>query len=253
MKKETLLVLKIGGNIIDNEALLKDTLDNFCKHKGKKILIHGGGKIANTISKQIGIEPKLMNGRRITHKEDLDIILMTYAGLINKKIVCHLQKAHNKCLGLTGVDLDLVRSEKRKIDTIDFGYVGDIKKVNTKELINLLKNNTLPIIAPITHNNNTLLNTNADTIATEIAIALNKKYHTTLFLSFNGDGIMHNNTLIEEIDKETACALLNNKIIHTGMIPKIGNALKSKSKGLHKVLIGNYNSFIKHNIATKIS
>ena len=181
---KSLKVVKIGGNIIDNDTLLNDFLKQFAKIKSPKILIHGGGKLASQLSEKMNIEVKMSNGRRITDAQTLEIITMVYAGKINKSIITLLQKYHCNSIGFTGADGNTIESIKRPVNTVDFGFVGDVVTVNNHTLNLLLNNNITPVFCAITHDcNGQLLNTNADTIASEIAISFTNKYHLILMMT----------------------------------------------------------------------
>src|SRR4051812_5062746 len=177
--RERLFVIKIGGNVIDSEDSLQSFLKDFAAIEGKKILIHGGGKIATRIGEQLGVESKYINGRRITDAATIDLVTMVYGGLVNKKIVARLQGMHCNAIGLTGADANIIPANKRPVNEIDYGFAGDIEKnsVGVQNLDILLSNNLAPVIAPLTHDGKgQILNTNADTIASALAIGLSKTY-----------------------------------------------------------------------------
>ena len=204
---ESLLVIKIGGNIIDDEKKLSLFLKEFASIPGKKILVHGGGKLATKLAEQIGIEQRLIDGRRITDMETLKIVTMVYAGYVNKNIVASLQSMGMEAIGVCGADGNLVRAHKRIHPTIDFGFVGDVDEINENFLMHLLNSNLSVVIAPITHNGEgQLLNTNADTIAQEIAKAMSSHYLVRLVYSFEKNGVLLNvedeNSVIPEINHE---------------------------------------------------
>ena len=188
---ETLKVIKIGGNIIDKEKTLSDFLIEFSKLNGPKILVHGGGKLATKLANQLGIEVKMTNGRRITDADTLNIITMVYAGKINKNIVAKLQALNCNSIGFSGADGNSVVSYKRPIKEVDFGFVGDVEKVNTSILNVLLKNRVTPVFCALTHDGNgQLLNTNADTIASELAIGIANHFNTELYYCFEKSGVL---------------------------------------------------------------
>src|SRR5690349_10622751 len=202
---EPLLVIKIGGNIIDDENKLSSFLKEFARILGKKILVHGGGKLATRLAEQIGIQQQLVDGRRITDAETLKIVTMVYAGYINKNIVASLQALGVQAIGVCGADGNLIRAHKRVHPTIDYGYVGDVDAINDEFLKHLLNNNLSVVIAPITHNSDgQLLNTNADTIAQEVAKAMSAHYQVNLVYSFEKNGVLLNvedeNSVIPEIN-----------------------------------------------------
>ena len=207
---ETLKVVKIGGNIIDDADALGNFLEGFAKVQGPKILVHGGGKLATKLAKQMGVEVKMTNGRRITDADTLDIITMVYAGKINKNVVANLQAQKCNAVGFSGADGNSIVSVKRPVKDIDFGFVGDVQKVNTEVLEVLLENNITPVFCAISHNENgLLLNTNADTIASEIAIGFANKYKTELYYCFEKNGVLESieddNSVIENINLFEKC------------------------------------------------
>lgn len=242
-----LFVIKIGGNIIDSPELLDDFLLRFAKIEGKKILVHGGGKLASRLAEKLGIAQQLIEGRRITDEETLRIVTMVYAGQINKTIVAKLQAHRCNAIGISGADGNLILAHKRKA-SIDYGYVGDIDAINTLQLQNLLEQHDAVIVAPITHNGEgQLLNTNADTIAQEIAKAASSFYTTSLIYCFEKKGVLRNvedeNSVIRQITPNGYLNLMQEQIngqpvISAGMIPKIENALKALKEGVSRVVIG---------------
>jgi acetylglutamate kinase len=241
---ERLYIVKIGGNIIDDEGYLKSFLNDFSRIKNKKILVHGGGKTATEVSRSLGIEPKLSDGRRITDKETLKVVTMVYAGLVNKNICAHLQSLGCNAIGLTGADANIIPAVKRKAGEIDFGFAGDIdsNKINSQILNLFLEHWLVPVIAPITHDEKgSLLNTNSDTIASETAAALSDLYETALIYAFEKEGVLNKNeTVISQITSEDYRELLENKIIKDGMLPKLSNAFKALHKGVSSVTICHY-------------
>lgn len=241
--KEVLKVVKIGGNIIDNTEALTAFLNDFSKIKERKILIHGGGKLATKLANQISVEVKMVNGRRITDSETLDIITMVYAGKINKNIVAKLQSKHCNSMGFTGADGNTIISEKRPVKDIDFGFVGDIKKVNTSVLELLLSNNITPVFCAISHDENgLLLNTNADTIASEIAIGFSEIYTTELYYCFEKNGVLErvddDTSVIKNITSKIYKTLKEKEIITDGMLPKLNNCFHAIDNKVSKVCIG---------------
>ncbi|WP_185871406.1 acetylglutamate kinase [Blattabacterium cuenoti] len=239
-------IVKIGGHLINSAQSLYDSLEAFCKLKGYKVLIHGGGKKADFISEKMGISPKMIQGRRITDKETLDIVVMTYAGIINKNIVSILQSYHCNALGLCGADGNCIQSCLRNIKNIDYGYVGDIsiKSVNTDFIKFLLKNNIIPVLCSITHNGTgDLLNTNADTIAACTAIALAKEEcEVELHFCFEKKGVLRNihnsESYFQKINFHSFQKMKENHTITNGMIPKLENAFFALQNGVYKVSIG---------------
>lgn len=241
--KPCLIVIKIGGNIIDDEEKLSSFLKDFASIEGKKILVHGGGKLATKLAAQLGVEQQLIDGRRITDAETLKIVTMVYAGYINKNIIAQLQTHNCNTIGLCGADGNLIQSHKRQHPTIDYGFVGDIDSVNTTLLKNLLEQTINVVIAPITHNKEgLLLNTNADTIAQEIAQSMSEFYEVDLIYSFEKSGVLMNaeddSTVISSLTQSSYKNLKEQKIIHSGMIPKLDNAFAALNKGVNRVIIG---------------
>jgi len=241
---DRLTIIKVGGKVVEDSQSLNLLLDQFQKISGYKILVHGGGNTATEIAGKLGIETKMVEGRRITDAAMLDVAAMVYGGLVNKKVVAGLQARNCNALGLTGADLGLIRAKKRPVQNIDFGYVGDVEEVNSRELRLLLNENVVPVIAPLTHDGKgQLLNTNADTIASEIAIELSAFYNVFLFYCFEKKGVLMNQndetSIIFELDQMLFEQYKNDGIINTGMIPKLENAFRSKRKGVKEVLITN--------------
>jgi acetylglutamate kinase len=237
-------IIKIGGNIIDNSQKLNSFLKDFSSIDGEKILVHGGGKIASEIGRKLDIEPKMFQGRRITDKVTLDLVTMVYAGLINKNIVATLQSFSCNAIGLSGADANVLSAIKRPVKEVDFGFVGDLYETSVRvESLQLLLNaGIVPVVNPITHDGNgTLLNTNADTIASALAVALSKVFEVELIYCFEKKGVLKNiedeNSLIKEISKSNYYQLKTAGTITDGMIPKIDNAFDAISKGVKKVRI----------------
>lgn len=242
---DKLYVIKIGGNIIDDVQKLSSFLKDFSNLKGYKILVHGGGKLATKMAAQLGIEQQIIDGRRITDTETLKIVAMVYAGLINKNIVAQLQANNCNAIGLTGADGNLIKAHKRNHPTIDYGFVGDVDSeqltVNSWQLF--LINKLTPIIAPITHDGKgNLLNTNADTIAQEIAKLLSNVYNVELIYSFEKSGVLldvnDENSVIQILTKSYYEELKNKQMIFAGMLPKLDNAFTAINSGVSKVIIG---------------
>ena len=247
---EKLTIVKVGGKIVEEEQSLNQLLTDFKSISGNKILVHGGGRTATAIAAQLGIETKMVDGRRITDKPMLDVVTMVYAGLVNKNIVAGLQSKNCNAVGFTGADMDLIRAFKRPVKEIDYGFVGDVAEVNTRELSYLLSQNIAPVIAPITHDGKgTLLNTNADTIASELAISLCSDYNVTLVYCFEKDGVLSNpddeKSVIRELDRESYRAYLADGTIAAGMIPKLETAFRALNSGVNMVLITNAKNLTK--------
>ena len=240
---KTLKVIKIGGNIIDNEDALATFIKDFATISGPKVLVHGGGKLATKLAEQMNIPVQMNEGRRITDAGTLDIITMVYAGKINKNIVAQLQANNCNAIGFSGADGNTIISEKRPIKTIDYGFVGDVKKVNTNALEVILNNNIIPVFCAITHDENgQLLNTNADTIASELAIGLSSIFNTELYYCFEKNGVLEDveneDSVIENINTESYKALKENNIIFEGMLPKLDNCFHAINQNVQKVCIG---------------
>lgn len=243
-----LYVIKIGGNIIDDEKKLSSFLKDFASINEKKILIHGGGKLATDLAQQLNISQQLKDGRRITDAETLKVITMVYAGYISKNITAKLQSNHCNAIGLCGADGNLIQAHKRTPDSPlgaggDYGFVGDIDKVNAEWVEQLLNENLTPVIAPVTHDKKgQLLNTNADTIAQEIAKSMAGSYAVTLIYCFEKKGVLENpddeDSVIEEINTTSYTDLKEKQIIHSGMIPKLDNAFAALNNGVKKAIIG---------------
>lgn len=243
MMQEPLYIIKISGNIIDDEQRLDAFLKQFAQLEGKKILVHGGGKLATKMAEQMAIPQQMIDGRRITDADTLRIVTMVYAGYINKQIVAKLQSMGINALGITGADGNAILAHKRQHATIDYGFVGDIDRVNANLFDQLLQQNTTVIIAPITHDaKGQLLNTNADTIAQEIAKALSVQYQTNLVYSFEKKGVLTDvddeTSVINTLDRKNYELLKSTGKIFAGMIPKLDNAFAAIEAGVSKVIIG---------------
>ncbi len=241
---DRLTIIKVGGKVVEEPDSLNALLDQFCRISGNKILVHGGGRSATELAKRLNIETQMVNGRRITDAATLEVVTMVYGGLVNKKIVAGLQARGINAIGLTGADLDLIRAKKRPVGEIDYGYVGDVEDVNTYELKLLINENIIPVVAPLTHDGKgSLLNTNADTIASELAIELANNFNVYLFYCFEKRGVLENpadeNSVIFELDNSLLQEYQQKGIISAGMIPKLENALKAKKSGVKEVLITN--------------
>ncbi|NRB82289.1 MAG: acetylglutamate kinase [Winogradskyella sp.] len=240
---QTLKIIKIGGNIIDDQKALSDFLKQLATLEGPKILVHGGGKLASKMTERLEVPVKMHNGRRITDAETLDIVTMVYAGKINKTIVAQLQANQCNAIGLTGSDGNTIITEKRAINQIDFGFVGDVKAVNTDSLDLLIDNKITPVFCAITHDKKgQLLNTNADTIASELAIAFSKNFRTELYYCFEKNGVLKdvsdNDSVIETIDAKYYQKLIEEHIIADGMLPKLTNCFNAIEKNVSKVCVG---------------
>lgn len=240
---EQLFVIKIGGNIIDDEKKLSSFLKNFAAINAKKILIHGGGKLATKLAEQMDVPQQMIEGRRITDAETLKIVTMVYAGYINKNMVAQLQSHHCNAIGITGADGNAILAHKRVHATTDYGFVGDVDAVNTNFFKNLLEQNLTPVIAPITHDKEgQVLNTNADTIAQETAKALSAFYDVQLIYSFEKDGVLLDvndpSSVVKKLNPDYYKELKQKGAIFAGMIPKLDNAFAALNSGVSKVIIG---------------
>lgn len=239
---EKLTVIKVGGKIVEEEASLANLLKEFAKIEGHKVLVHGGGRSATALSTKLGIESKMVNGRRVTDAETLKVVTMVYAGLVNKNIVAQLQALGLNALGLTGADLNYMRSDIRPVKDVDYGFVGDPKEVNSDLLAGLIAQGVVPVLAPITHDKQGhLLNTNADTIAGEAAKALAKHFDVTLMYCFEKKGVLSNpdddNSVIPVVDEKLFKEYVESGAIQGGMIPKIENSLAAVKAGVKQVII----------------
>ena len=249
---EKLSIVKIGGNIIEDESALNAFLHLFSKLEGKKILVHGGGKRATQIASKLGINSKMINGRRITDAETLEVITMVYGGLVNKNIVAKLQGLKIDAIGLTGADINSIKSVKRPVKEVDFGFVGDIESVSYQSIDKLIKANFTPVFCAITHDGNgQLLNTNADTITSQVAIGMSNLYETSIYYCFELDGVLENindkNSVIKYIDSDTYNYLLDKDIIADGMLPKLQNCFDALNNGVKTINMGNTNMLTKEN------
>ncbi len=240
---EQLHVIKIGGNVIDDETRLSSFLQLLTTVAGKKILVHGGGKLATRVAEQLNIPQQMIEGRRITDAETLKIVSMVYAGYINKNIVADLQKNGCNAIGLSGADGNAILAHKRKHEQIDYGFVGDVDEVNHTLFTDLLTTGLTPVICSISHDRQgTLLNTNADTIAQEIAKAMIGSYNVSLIYCFEKDGVLRNmndkSSVISSINAEQFGLLKEENAIYAGMLPKLENAFAALNAGVKKVVIG---------------
>jgi len=237
-----LTIVKVGGKVVEDPELLAVFLNGFAQISGYKILIHGGGSMATQIAEKLGITSQMVDGRRITDAETLKVVTMVYAGLVNKNIVAQLQAIHLDAVGLSGADMNLMLAEKRPVAKIDYGFAGDIRKVNAPALKYLLEQNYLPVLAPISHDGKgQLLNTNADTIASETAKALAFDFNVRLVYCFEKKGVLLNendeNSVVPSLTKEDFLQYKEEGIIHAGMIPKLDNAFGAIAAGVKEVII----------------
>lgn len=242
---EKLFIIKIGGNVINDEDLLKSFLKDFASIKERKILVHGGGKIATRIGEKLDIESKYINGRRITDEATIDLVTMVYGGLVNKKIVALLQGMGCNAIGLTGADANMIPAVKRPVKEIDYGFVGDVDSwqlaVNSWQL--LLQNGLTPVVAPLTHDQKgQMLNTNADTIASSVAVALSGLCDVRLVYCFEKKGVLRDvnneNEVVPLIHKGIYKKLLEEHALSEGILPKLDNAFDAINHGVKEVIIG---------------
>ncbi len=239
---KTLYVIKIGGKVIHDEAKMDAFLDDFAGLNGMKILVHGGGNIATDIAHKLGIKVKMVEGRRITDKENLKVAMMVYAGLLNKQIVAKLYARQCMAIGLTGADMNAITARKRPIREIDYGYVGDVAEINQMAIGMFLQKNCCPVFCALTHDmQGNILNTNADTIASEIAVAMSGLYNTKLVYCFDKKGVLENpkddESVISELSMSRYKIMRNDNSIHAGMIPKLDNSFSALIKGVGNVII----------------
>jgi acetylglutamate kinase len=238
----SLTIIKIGGNVIDNPDALKQFLTSFRGIPGHKILIHGGGKIATQVAEKLGIQTTMVDGRRITDQPMLDVVTMVYGGLVNKQIVAHLQAIGVDSIGLTGADANTVLSKKRAVGAIDYGFVGDIEEVNSGQIQYFVRQNLVPVFAPLTYDRTgSLLNTNADTMASAIAVDMAIRNDVTLVYCFEKKGVLsdpaNDDSVISELTPESYADYKSKGVINKGMIPKLDNAFNALEKGVKKVII----------------
>ena len=242
-EKTSLTVIKVGGAIVEDEERLALLLRDFSAIKGQKVLVHGGGRRATKVATSLGIETKMMNGRRITDKDMLEVVPMVYGGLVNKNIVARLQAVGVNALGLTGADMDVIRSHRRPLkEGVDYGFVGDVEHADGKALQTLIEAGVTPVMAPLTHDGQGhILNTNADTIASETAKALAAYYDVTLIYSFEKKGVLSNpdddDSVIPVITRADFDRYVANRTVAGGMIPKLENALAAIDAGVSRVII----------------
>ena len=242
MIKESLNIIKVGGAVVEDKKSLSGLLMSFSSLHGKKILVHGGGKIATEMAGKLGVETQMIDGRRITSAEMLKVVTMVYGGLVNKTIVARLQALGVNALGLTGADMNIIMSVKRPVELVNFGFVGDVKYVNTRALVSLLEAGAVPVLAPLTHDKEgSMLNTNADTIASSVARALAEKYSVTLTFCSSIPGVLKDlsdpSSLIKTVAKKDFEPMVADGTISEGMIPKLQNAFDTINDGVSKVVI----------------
>lgn len=239
---EKLTIIKVGGKIVEEAGSLSRLLDDFAALPGRKLLVHGGGRSATKLAARLGIESRMVNGRRITDAGTLQVVTMVYGGLVNKNIVAGLQARHVNALGLTGADMDIIRSAKRPVAEVDYGFVGDVKQVDAGLLGDLILRGIVPVMAPLTHDGaGHILNTNADTIAGETAKALAARFDVALVYCFEKRGVLHDETdedsVIPHITPDDFRRLVADGTVQGGMIPKIENAFEALDAGVGEVVI----------------
>ena len=252
MMKDNLTVIKVGGGVVENDASLASLLNQFASMPGRKVLVHGGGRLATAMATNLGIESRMVGGRRITDERMLDVVTMVYGGLVSKRIVAGLQAKGVNAIGLTGADGNVIRSHKRplkrvKMDDgieqmVDFGFVGDVDKVDAQMLVSLVESGFVPVVAPLTHDGEGhILNTNADTIAASVACSLAEHYNVTLNYCFEKAGVLRDaddeSSVIPFINEEQFKLLTAEGIVSGGMIPKLENAFDAIHKGVRQVVI----------------
>ena len=255
--KPSLKVIKIGGKLIENEALLNSFLDDFVQLEGLKILCHGGGNKATEVAGKLGHETKMVDGRRITDKNSMEVITMVYGGLLNKNIVAKLQSKKQNAIGLCGADGNVLISKRRPVKEIDYGFVGDVEKVNTKFISSLLEQGIIPVFSAISSTSEgVLLNTNGDSVASEIAIAMSEQYETELYFCSEKKGVLKDisdeTSVISEMNSDTYTELVETKVITDGMLPKLHNCFQAIDRGVKSVLLGDAGLLKESSIHTKI-
>jgi acetylglutamate kinase len=240
--KEKLTVIKVGGKIVEEPETLNQLLADFSAIEGYKVLVHGGGRSATKLAAQLGIESKMVNGRRITDAETLKVVTMVYGGLVNKNIVAGLQAKGVNAMGLTGADMNVIRSVKRPVKDVDYGFVGDVQQVNAELLGDLIRRGVVPVMAPLTHDGQgSMLNTNADTIAGETAKALAQLFDVTLVFCFEKKGVLSDenddDSVIPVITPVEFKQYVEQGVIQGGMIPKLENSFSAIDAGVSQVVI----------------
>lgn len=240
--KEHLTIIKVGGKIVENSESLNSFLKDFAAVEGKKLLVHGGGRSATQMAARLGVETKMVDGRRITDEAMLEVVTMVYGGLVNKRIVAGLQALGIDAVGLTGADMNIVLSDKRKVSAVDYGWVGDVKRVNAEAVATLIESGCCPVVAPLTHDGcGHMLNTNADTMAGEMAKAMAAHYDVTMMFCFEKPGVLadenDDSSLIPTITPAVLDDLKRRGVVSGGMIPKLDNAIACVSAGVESVVI----------------
>lgn len=257
MEDKVLKIVKTGGKLIEDDEKFEVFLKDFAELQGPKILVHGGGKMATEIAGKLGYETKMLDGRRITDENSIQVITMVYGGLISKNIVAKLQAIGANAIGLCGADGMSVVSQKRPVKEVDYGFVGDVEEVNTGFINSLLEQGIIPVFSAIsTTREGQLLNTNADSVAAEIAQAMSKIMETELYFCFEKKGVLANadddESVIEEIDTQSYAKLLGERVISDGMLPKLHNCFLALEHGVSKIFLGDYRLLKKESKFTTI-
>ena len=239
---EKLTIVKVGGKICENPTSLNALLSDFASIEGNKLLVHGGGRLATAMAERLGIETKMVDGRRITDDQMLEVVTMVYGGLVNKRIVAGLQARGVNALGMTGADMNILLSHKRPVKTVDYGWVGDVDRADGVALKSLISQGVVPVIAPLTHDGKgNILNTNADTMAGETAKALASLFDVTLVFCFEKEGVLRDenddHSVIPVINRALYAELKEQGIVSGGMLPKLDNAFATLDTGVKEVII----------------
>jgi acetylglutamate kinase len=239
---EKLTIIKVGGKIVEESATLEQLLDRFTAIEGHKLLVHGGGRSATKLAERLGIEQQMVNGRRVTDAETLRVVTMVYGGLVNKQIVADLQARGVNALGLTGADMNVILSHRRPVKEVDYGFVGDVDRVDASLLADLIRRDVVPVMAPLTHDGHgSMLNTNADTIAGETAKALAAHFDVTLMYCFEKKGVLRDaeddESVIPQITSAEMPQLVADGVVSGGMLPKLENAFAAIEAGVSRVVI----------------
>ena len=248
---EKITIVKVGGKIVEEDASLKQLLADFSSIEGKKLLVHGGGRSATRIAERLGIATQMVDGRRITDTPMLEVVTMVYGGLVNKQIVARLQALGINALGMTGADMNIMLSDRRPVTTIDYGWVGDVRRADGDALARLIDSGVVPVIAPLTHDGKgNILNTNADTMAGETAKALASHFRVKLVFCFEKNGVLRDenddNSVIPSITSQEYASLRAEGIVQGGMIPKLDNSFATLAAGVEEVIITRASSL--HNL-----
>lgn len=242
MEKEKLLIVKVGGKVVENPDTLRKLIKDLVAIKCRKVLVHGGGSMATKVAKSMGIKTTMVDGRRVTDDKMIDVVTMVYGGLVNKRLVALLEWNKVNAIGITGADMDVILAEKRPVKDVDYGWVGDVKRVNARSLSSLIETGVVPVIAPLTHDGKGhILNTNADTIAAEVAKALAHKYDVTLTFCMEKRGVLLNeqddDTVLPVIKPTQYAMMKETGLIKGGMIPKLDNAFSCLDYGVREVIV----------------